>query len=127
MVDPHDEIWFDEAAGPVVRFYTVTGGRTRPSATGFDLVAFVVTVQTATPVSDARLHPEHLTVLDFCRRPVPVAELAARLDLPVGVVRVLLGDLLDRRLITVQEPKGNRAGLPDRRLLEKLVTGLREL
>ena len=44
MVDPHDEIWFDEAAGPVVRFYTVTGGRTRPSATGFDLVAFVVTV-----------------------------------------------------------------------------------
>jgi hypothetical protein len=111
----------------VVRFYTVTGGRTRPSATGFDLVAFVVTVQTATPVSDARLHPEHLTVLDFCRRPVPVAELAARLDLPVGVVRVLLGDLLDRRLITVQEPKGSRAGLPDRRLLEKLVTGLREL
>lgn len=120
----HSEFWTDEAAGPLVRPYTMTGGRTRPSSADFDLVAYVMTVEQAPP--DVDLHPEHLAALDACQRPLSVAELAAQLDLPLGVVRVLLGDLLDRGLVMVREPAKD-LNLPDERILEAVMHGLQAL
>jgi hypothetical protein len=120
-----EETWIDEAAGPVVRPYTMTGGRTRPVGEGFDLVAFVLTVEPL-PRPDPRLHPEHLVALEMCRRPLSVAEVAAQLDLPLGVVRVLLGDLLDMQLIMVREP-ADRTRLPDEGVLEAVLNGLQAL
>lgn len=119
-----DESWVDEAAGPLVRPYTMTGGRTRPSSDGFDLVAYVLTVEGAEP--DPSLHPEHLAALWACHRPLSVAELASQLDLPLGVVRVLLGDLLESELIMVREP-ADEMQLPDERILEAVMHGLRAL
>jgi len=119
------DTWVDAAAGPVVRPYTMTGGRTRPRAGSFDLVAFVVTVESSPPV-DAGLQPEHLAVLAACDRPLSVAELAARLKLPLGVVRVLLGDLLDQRLIAVREP-APEPRLPDQSVLMAVKDGLQAL
>jgi DNA-binding IclR family transcriptional regulator len=78
------------------------------------------------PPSDVDLHPEHLAALDACQRPLSVAELASELDLPLGVIRVLLGDLLERGLVMVREPAKDLK-LPDQRLLEAVMDGLQAL
>ncbi|MER7269158.1 DUF742 domain-containing protein [Micromonospora carbonacea] len=117
--------WLDGDAGPVVRPYTLTGGRVRPSV-GLDLVAFVLAGRGVDPAAHPRLHPEHRRLVELARRPVPVAELAVELDLAVGVVRVLVGDLLARGLVSVHEPAGT-AFLPDDNILKAVVNGLRAL
>jgi hypothetical protein len=132
-----DPNWFDEEAGPMVRLYALTKGRTRPASEVFDLIAMVVT---DTPYggdapcagdgpygSEPGLAPESVAILGLCRyRPQSVAEIAADLDLPVGVVRVLLGDLLDAGLIRVSRPVPP-AMLPDERILREVINGLRAL
>jgi hypothetical protein len=118
----HD--WLDGDAGPVVRPYAMTGGRVRPAAGGFDLVAFVVARPYDGPLP-VYLQPEHRAILDLARGPLSVAEIAAHLDLALGVVRVLLGDLLAERLIAMHEP--DTAGLPDENILKAVVNGLRAL
>ena len=50
------------------------------------------------------LEPEHLRLLARYRQPITVADLASDMDLPLGVVRVLLGDLRDRGLARVSSP-----------------------
>ncbi|NYT92773.1 DUF742 domain-containing protein [Salinispora sp. H7-4] len=120
---PHD--WLDADAVPVVRPYTLTGGRVR-AAGGFDLVAYVLADRNAQPAVHLDLHPEHLRLVALAARPVPVAELAAGLDLAVGVVRVLLGDLVDRGLVTVHQPSAGPY-LPDNNILKAVVSGLRAL
>ncbi|RLP82725.1 MULTISPECIES: DUF742 domain-containing protein [unclassified Micromonospora] len=118
--------WLDGDAGPVVRPYTLTGGRVRSAVDGFDLVAFVLAGSDLDPAADPRLLPEHRRLVALAHRPVSVAELAAELDLAVGVVRVLLGDLLARGLVAVHEPPG--AGrVPDNDILKAVVSGLRAL
>lgn len=55
-----------------------------------------------------------------------VAELAADADLPVGVVRVLLGDLLEAGHVKVSRPVPP-ARLPEMRILREVIEGLRAL
>ncbi|MET7751195.1 DUF742 domain-containing protein [Micromonospora sp. NPDC005367] len=117
--------WLDDAAGPVVRPYTLTGGRVRSAADGFDLVAFILAGPHVN-AADPQLAPEHRRLVELTHRPVPVAELAAELDLAVGVVRVLLGDLLARGLIAVHEPL-SMSCIPDDDILKAVVSGLRAL
>ncbi|MFG2917492.1 DUF742 domain-containing protein [Kitasatospora sp. NPDC048298] len=126
-----DDRWFDDEAGPVVRLYSMTRGRTRPVEEGlFDLISLVTAVDPG-PVAGAVpahvLDPEHQTLLTLCRRePLSVAELGSYTDLPVSVVRVLLGDLYDAELISVTRPVP-LAELPDERLLRDVINGLRAL
>jgi len=54
-----------------------------------------------------------------------VADLASALDLPLGVIRILLGDLRDRELIRINRPRPER--LTDIRLLKEVADGLRRL
>lgn len=115
----------DLDAGPVVRPYTMTGGRVRPAVGAFDLVAFVVAVPLDRPPPE-HLQPEHRAILAAAAGPISVAELAARLDLALGVVRVLLGDLVAEDLIYVQQPQA-AAGPPDENILKAVVNGLRAL
>ncbi|MEU9390693.1 DUF742 domain-containing protein [Streptomyces sp. NPDC048324] len=122
--------WFDGEAGPLVRPYAMTGGRTRPGPTGvrLDLIA-LVTLDPGAPgaADDAALGPEHRTLIALCRTETQsVAELAAGTDLPVGVVRVLLGDLLESGRVTVSRPVPP-AQLPDERILREVIEGLRAL
>lgn len=125
--------WFDDAAGPVVRPYAMTRGRTRSSAevTQLDLIALVSAGSedraSGDRAFDRALAPEHLDIVTIARRgPLTVAELAAGLDLPVGVVRVLLGDLLDAGLVRVRRPVPP-AELPDESILREVINGLRAL
>ena len=71
------------------------------------------------------LEPEHLTLLRLCRLPTSVADLAADLDLPLGVVRVLLSDVRERGLINVHHPVPAR--VTDPQLLREVADGLRRL
>ncbi|MER7752149.1 DUF742 domain-containing protein [Kitasatospora sp. NPDC097643] len=127
----HRARWYDDEAGPLVRPYAMTRGRTRPGGQRFDLIALVVcdlpdpALSPDTPEPSAG--PEQTLILGLCRgTPQSVAELAAELDLPVGVVRVLLGDLLAAGLIRVSRPVPP-ALLPDERILQEVIHGLRAL
>jgi hypothetical protein len=72
------------------------------------------------------LEPEHYAVLRLCMLPTSVADLAADLDLPLGVVQILLSDLRERSLVTVHHPVPP-ARLPDPQILKEVVDGLRRL
>jgi Protein of unknown function (DUF742) len=119
-----EEEWLDEAAGPVVRPYAMTSGRTRPSSGDFDLIAIIVANRTIT-AGDTGMAPEHTSIVRLCQRPISVAEIASHVDLPIGIVRVLLGDLLDRDLIRVHLP--GPTTLPTERLYKEVIDGLRAL
>ena len=118
--------WLDGEAGPVVRPYAMTSGRTRPVFGDFDLISIILTVPTEVP-DDAGLVPEAEEILRYCRRPVSVAEIAAHLDLPAGTVKVLLGDLLRQQLIRTRDPETDPNGTPSIRVLEAVINGLRAL
>ncbi|MGW2991538.1 DUF742 domain-containing protein [Streptomyces sp. NPDC001193] len=127
--DPAHPHWFDDEAGPVVRPYAMTRGRTSHAGQHrLDLIALVVAEPAADdPVWDLTLSPKHSHILGLCReRPQSVAELAAELDLAVGVVRVLIGDLADEELIHVNRPVPP-AELPDESILREVIDGLRAL
>jgi hypothetical protein len=155
--------WFDDAAGPVVRPYAMTRGRTRSSsdAASLDLIALVIAQSRdgeddakpgdedggtgqgggggadrgtdggahhdADLLADSTLAPEHVEIVLRCRRaPQSVAELAAELDLPVGVVRVFIGDLIVAGWVRVSRPVPP-AELPDESILREVIDGLRAL
>jgi uncharacterized protein DUF742 len=117
--------WLDYDAGPVVRPYAMTQGRVAPSGGEFDLVAFVVAV-VPDGVSMPGLQPEHHAIVAAAWEPISVVELASTLDLSIGVIRVLLGDLRSAGLISLYEPPA--AAQPhDVDVLKAVVNGLRAL
>lgn len=120
-----EEAWYDEDAGPVVRPYAMTGGRTRPVRGGLDLISLVV-ARPAPPGAAPPTSPEQRRILAWCQRPLSVAEIAAGMNLPVGTVRVLIGDLLQAGLVETQEPP-LLGDLPSESLLEAVLAGLRSL
>ncbi|WP_424210984.1 DUF742 domain-containing protein [Streptomyces sp. BI20] len=122
---PGDAPWYDEAAGRLMRPYTASGGRTRPSVP-LDLLSLI----TATGIRPRfGLGPEHALALRLCAaRPdgIPVAEVAGRLALPAVVTKVILADLLDQGAVSARAPHypGPVTGA-DQRLLLAVLDGLR--
>ncbi|MET7738005.1 DUF742 domain-containing protein [Streptomyces sp. NPDC005402] len=116
-----------------VRPYSLTGGRTR-----FGHVLLVETFVAALEAPEERkeltngslksVMPELRAIVELCRRMRTVAEIAALLKMPLGVVRVLLSDLADQGKIRVYGTgTGHGTGRPDRALLERVLSGLRRL
>jgi hypothetical protein len=123
--DNRGERWLDSEAGPVVRLYALTKGRTLPNG-GATFGLIDVVVATGERSADHfRLGPEHRRILSICRRPIPVVDLASEINLPLGVVRVLLGDLTGEGLLKIisaqQQP------VPDQSLLRMVLDGLESL
>nr|CTQ97419.1 multi-component regulatory system-11 [Kibdelosporangium sp. MJ126-NF4] len=123
-----DDGWYDEAAGPLVRPYAITAGRTPvPSAGGkLDVATQVMTLRSAGRTEQTGLTPEHLKIKRQCQRPLSVAELAVHMNLPLGVIRVLCADLIERGAVIVRSP-AQRAEAPDRELLQAVLDGLSNL
>src|SRR5437879_1683639 len=120
MSDAEDGMWLDAEAGRLVRPYTVSNGRTRPSA-HFDLLTLVK----ATGMRlETYLGPEHEQVLDLCGRPTSVAEVAAHMGLPATITKVLLSDLVQHEALTTRAPI-EAASLTDQETLEAVLDGLR--
>lgn len=122
--DPPDDLWVDGEAGPIVRPYAMTGGRTRPKGQ-FDLVALVVATHGVSAVAGS-MEPEHAAIMTICQIPQSVAEISAHLDLPLGIVRVLLGDLRERGLVRVRDIN-QTTKLPSEHVLKAVLSGLRSL
>ena len=122
----NDERWLDAAAGPVVRPYALTQGRTRPAGEAFDLVATVAatSVRVAEP---GTLGPEHISVLLLAQAPTTVVDIASDVDLPLGVVRILLSDLREFGLVTIEAPVPVKARQVDKNTLLEVLHGLRGL
>jgi hypothetical protein len=117
--------WLDEEAGPIVRPYALTQGRARSSGDHFDLIAMVTSTGTKPP-KEFPISPEQQRILEFAAGSATVADVAAEIDLPLGVVRVLLGDMQDHGLIRVRPP-AQVAPLPNERILKEVINGLRAL
>ncbi len=121
-----DELWLDAQAGPVVRSYVLTRGRTRHTGEAFDLVSTVTT--TNNRVTDpGALGPEHASLLHLVQRPATVVDIASDVDLPLGVVRILLSDLRDLGLIAIKAPVPMQARKVDKNTLREVLHGLRGL
>jgi hypothetical protein len=122
MSDAEDGVWLDEEAGRLVRTYTVSNGRTHPSA-HFDLLTLVKATDTR---PETHLGPEHEQVLDLCGRPMSVAEVAAHMGLPATITKVLLSDLMEHEALIARAPRPIEAASPtDRETLEAVLHGLR--
>jgi Protein of unknown function (DUF742) len=122
----NDERWLDAEAGPVVRPYALTRGRTRHTGEAFDLVATVTAIQGRVPDPGA-LSPEHVSVLHLARRPTTVVDIASDVDLALGVVRILLADLRELGLVAIQAPVPTKPRQVDRNTLREVLHGLRGL
>ena len=123
--DGYGERWMDREAGPVVRPYAVTKGRTQPDGgAAFGLIDVVVATGER-PSEHFRLGPEHRRILSVCRRPMPIVDLTSEIDLPLGVVRVLLGDLTSEGLLRIISAQ--REPVPDQSLLRMVLDGLESL
>jgi DNA-directed RNA polymerase specialized sigma24 family protein len=119
-----EDHWFDDEAGPLVRAFALTGGRARTN-TVFDLLAHVVATDAARSMMGG-LPRELRDILTYADRPVSVAEVASHVDLPLGTVRVLLSDLLERDAIAIHEPE-SVSYLPADHVLTAVINGLRAL
>ena len=123
--DGFGDRWFDREAGPVVRPYALTKGRTLPSGgASFGLIDVVVATNER-PSASFRPGPEHRRILNMCRRPTPIVDLTSEIDLPLGVVRVLLGDLTSEGMLRVLSSQKQQ--VTDQRLLRMVLDGLESL
>jgi hypothetical protein len=126
VFDDDDEDDFEyprEEAASIVRAYSWTGGRTTSS--------FQLEIETLVSAVDwdyqGAMKSEYHEVINLVARPRSVAEIAALLRLPLGVAKVLLGDMAERGLIDVHSTASTDGAQPDLGLMERVLAGLRRL
>lgn len=107
------------ADDPLVRPFVITGGRTRHPSVHLRVEALVV----AAREPDVELQFEHARLLEACPTPVSVAEVAARVGVPLGVAQVLIGDLAEAGYVKVHEAR--QAATPA--LLLRMIDAVRAL
>ena len=110
----------------LVRPYILTSGRTR-SRVALALEAPIRTLDTGPaprwPGSDVRAK-----ILQLGIETPSVAEIAARLSLPLGVARVLIGDLVAQGYAQVHDTLDEMSSTDERReLIGRTLRGLRAL
>ncbi|SDC26967.1 DUF742 domain-containing protein [Actinokineospora iranica] len=113
------------ADAAIVRPYAWTRGRTRSN--------FELRLETMVSTSDraadltAFAESEHRVIGALCRDPRSVAEVATLLGAPLGVAKVLLGDMAQLGLVTVHKTATGGANRAHLVLMERVLSGLRRL
>jgi hypothetical protein len=115
-----------ESEASLVRPYTLTAGRTQANV-DVPLEAPIQTLQSAMfhrwPPNDVRGR-----IVQLCTKSPSVAEISARLDLPLGVTRVLVGDLVTSGYLRVNRTLTERSTRDERsELIGRTLRGLRAL
>jgi hypothetical protein len=111
--------------GSLVRPYTKTGGRTRSD---YDLaIEALVSTSERGKVPDAAVRPEHRSICGLCLDTRSVAEVAAHLRLPLGVARVLIGDMAGMGLVLIHQSGMVVGDRPSIEFMERVLSGLRRL
>lgn len=110
----------------IVRPYAWTGGRTE---TAYDLPieALISTNRATLARIGSRMTHDHRSVADLCLATRSVAEVAALLSLPLGVARVVLGDMASAGMVTVHRTRTSAGHEPDLAMMERVLIGLRNL
>lgn len=122
VTEPEDQASESAAA---VRPYAWTRGRTK---SGFDLaIETLLSTSRRGHEQLATLPVEHRVVAQLCEQTRSVAEVAALLAVPLGVARVLLGDMAGLGLVMVHETVSSVGNVPDLALMERVLIGLRRL
>jgi hypothetical protein len=117
-ITPHD-------TGSLVRPYTKTGGRTRSD---YDLaIEALVSTSERGKAPDAAVRPEHRSICGLCLDTRSVAEVAAHLRLPLGVARVLIGDMAGMGLVLIHQSGMVVGDRPSIEFMERVLSGLRRL
>jgi Protein of unknown function (DUF742) len=112
-------------AGSMVRPYTKTGGRTRSE---YDLaIEALVSTSERGRSPDAAVRPEHRSICGLCLDTRSVAEVAAHLRLPLGVARVLIGDMAGMGLVLIHQSGMVVGDRPSIEFMERVLSGLRRL
>lgn len=111
--------------GPRVRPYVLTRGRTKPKL-HLAIEAMISTCLDASWTT-AQFSGEFHSVRTICQSPRSVAEVAANLCVPLGVARVLLGDMAELGLVRIHETTITEEGRPVLDLMERILHGLRSL
>ncbi|WP_042373822.1 DUF742 domain-containing protein [Streptacidiphilus neutrinimicus] len=104
-----------------VRPFLVTAGRTT-DADRLPLETQVVTTAAGLDALPSLTFEQH-DIVAACREPLSLAELAARLQHHLNVVRVLAGDLRSAGHLTVHAPQADAAH--DLSVLRRVIDGLR--
>jgi hypothetical protein len=85
----------------VLRPFIVTAGRTRPLLDGLRIETMIYALPAAL---SAPLKFERRQIVQLCQTPLSVAEIAAALEVPLGVARVLIGDLVAGNFVSAHQP-----------------------
>ncbi len=116
----------EDGPGRLVRPYAMTGGRTRSSGAEIPLEALVIVTQMGRAQAPT-LAWEQRAIAELCDSPMSVAEVSAHLKVPLGVARVLVGDMAAEGLVEMSGASGSEAAPNDLNLLERVLNGLRAL
>ncbi|MBT8226650.1 MAG: DUF742 domain-containing protein [Dactylosporangium sp.] len=120
----------DEPTGALVRPYAVTRGRTRPKLE-IAIEALVETTVRGRQAGNGGLGQgqEQQYIASLCDgRLQSLAEIAARMQLPLGVARVIIADMASDGLVAVYEPTSlDENDAVGTELLERVLSGLRRL
>lgn len=109
----------------IVRPYSWTRGRTR-APVDLRIEALVSTSARGANIETVT-HTEHRVVAELCREPRSVAEVATLLRVPLGVAKVLVGDMANLGLVIVHRTATGGANKAHLLLMERVLSGLRRL
>jgi hypothetical protein len=121
VVDTHEH---EEVPGGHQYSYLLTGGRTGGGAAGVGIETVLVR-DTSMVGRQGGLSGELALILAACTAPVAVAEVAARVGLPLGVVQVLAGDLVSSGVLLRSSSTTSLAD--DVFFIERLIHGVAAL
>ncbi|GAA5162014.1 MULTISPECIES: DUF742 domain-containing protein [Amycolatopsis] len=120
-----DQVASEDASGPRVRPYVLTGGRTQST---YELaLETLVNVRADARWTGTALNSEYQPVRAVCQRTVSVAEVAATLSIPLGVARVLLSDMAELGLLHIHGTERTAEGRPPMALMRRVLDGLQRL
>ncbi len=109
----------------IVRPYAWTGGRTK-SSVEFQIETMVSTSEHGENI-EAVTQIEYRSIAELCTEPRSVAEVATLMSVPLGVAKVLLGDMAGLGLVIVHKTATGGANKAHLMLMERVLSGLRRL
>jgi hypothetical protein len=116
---------FEDDPGPLVRRFAVTRGRAGKDVHRLDLLTLVMAARSEADTTG--LDREYREIMCLCQyQALPVAEIAARLNLLLVAVKVLVSDLIDSGYLIYRSPRP-AAGPRDIKLLQAVLEGVRKL
>jgi hypothetical protein len=117
-----EDVDADGDTGRLIRPYAITGGRTG-AETDISLEAQIQATSRGSQHLGA-YRWEAAKVVELVQTPLALIELAARAEIPIGVAKVLVADLIDDGAVIIHVPKKTQNYTS---LLERVLDGVRNL